>query len=96
MTEGSMMQSGIKSGVGSLRKFAIFLAHSAESSFSQQKVPYFKVSWQKCGILAFRNKTVLMHTKTVLNNVACMLKQKLEGTTNYSLRSSLSLTRAQA
>ena len=31
-------QSGIKCGVGSHRKFAIFLAHNAESRFLRQKV----------------------------------------------------------
>ena len=39
-------QSGIKCGVGSQRTFVVFSAHSAESSFSQQKVPYFNVSRQ--------------------------------------------------
>ena len=40
-------------------QICLFLAHSAESSFSQQ-VPHFKVSRQKCGLLAFGDKTVLM------------------------------------
>ena len=39
-------QSGMKCGVGSQRTFAIFSAHSVESTFSQQKVPYFNVSRQ--------------------------------------------------
>ena len=44
---GNSGQSGIKCGVGSQRKFAIFLVHSTESIFSQQKVPYFSVLQQK-------------------------------------------------
>ena len=39
-------QSGMKCGVGSQRTFAIFSAHSVESTFSQQKVLYFNVSRQ--------------------------------------------------
>ena len=38
------LQSGIKCGVGSHRKFVIFLAHNAESRFLRQKVSYFNVS----------------------------------------------------
>ena len=39
-------QSGMKCGVGSQRTFAMFSAHSVESTFLQQKVPYFNVSRQ--------------------------------------------------
>ena len=55
----SQAQSGIKCGVGSQRKFAIFLAHSAESSFSRQKCRILTFRDKKCRILAFRDKTVL-------------------------------------
>ena len=40
-------QSCMKCGVASQRKFSIFKAHSEESSFSRQKLPYFNVSRQK-------------------------------------------------
>ena len=50
-------QSGIKCGVGSQRKFAIFLAHSAESGFCNKK----------CCILTFPEKSaVLFATKQKL------------------------------
>ena len=50
-------QSGIKCGVGSQQKFAIFLAHSAESGFCNKK----------CCILTFPEKSaVLFATKQKL------------------------------
>ena len=39
-------QGGINCGIGSPRKYFIFLAHSAHTTFSRQKVTYFNISRQ--------------------------------------------------
>ena len=59
-------QSGIKCGVGLHRKFAIFLAHNAESRFLRQKVLYFNVSRQKVLYSSVSQQNIVKHCFTML------------------------------
>ena len=62
----SWKQSGIKCRVGSHRKFAIFLAHNAESRFLRQKVSYFNVSRQKVSYSSVSRQNIVKHCSTML------------------------------
>ena len=71
-------QSGIKCGVGSQRKFAIFFGSQCGIRFLQQKMLYFNVSRKKCR--TFRDKTKIMKVLKMLkvHYVECPIREAIK------------------